>query len=34
MTGNCILCASFGLLLENGTPKPSFSAFLRFTGGR
>jgi hypothetical protein len=33
MTGNCALCASFGLLNLDHTPKPSFTAFTRFTGG-
>ena len=33
MSGNCILCTSFGLLNLDHTPKPSLAAFTRFTGG-
>jgi hypothetical protein len=32
-TGNCILCASFGLLNNDLSTKPAFSAFVGFTGG-
>jgi hypothetical protein len=33
MSGNCVLCTSFGLLNLDHTPKPSYSAFTSFTGG-
>ena len=33
MSGNCTLCTSFGLLSLDHSPKPSFAAFTRFTGG-
>jgi hypothetical protein len=31
--GACLLCASFGLLTTSGATKPSYGAFVRFTGG-
>jgi hypothetical protein len=31
--GNCLLCASFGLLNVDSTTKPSYGAFTGFTGG-
>jgi hypothetical protein len=33
-TGACLFCASTGLLRFNLSPKPSLSAYTRFTGGR
>jgi hypothetical protein len=33
MSGNCVLCTSFGLLNLDHSPKPSLAAFTRFTGG-
>jgi hypothetical protein len=33
MSGNCLLCTSFGLLRLDHSPKPSLAAFTRFTGG-
>jgi hypothetical protein len=33
MSGNCVLCTSFGLLNLDHSPKPSYGAFTSFTGG-
>jgi hypothetical protein len=33
MSGNCLLCTSFGLLRLDHSPKPSLAAFTGFTGG-
>jgi polysaccharide biosynthesis protein PslG len=32
-TGNCLLCASFGLLSLDHSPKPAYRSFTAFTGG-
>ena len=32
--GNCLICESFGLLANDGSAKPAFSAFVGFTGGQ
>jgi polysaccharide biosynthesis protein PslG len=34
VAGNCVICASFGLLNTDSTPKPSYNAFAGFTGGQ
>ncbi len=32
--GNCLVCASFGLLTADGSAKPALGAFTSFTGGQ